>query len=140
MIHCLPVGFCSRNSYVVSESHSALCEVGGVRSGAITSDGVCHAVVYHRILSGRWTLEREGVAIATAQKLGRFTSWFKLWTEQGTLELRPTSWLGGPMVLAGAGFDATIAPVHGYTRSSTIVGATPDFTLAVFAFWLTINK
>jgi len=139
MIRCNPKGLCSWNFDIAGCGHSASTELNWLgEQGNITIDGVYHEVRKHGVFSGHWTLEANLTPVANAQKSSVFTRTFELETSSGAVTLRAQSALGRTMLLEGPGFNGVIAPVHPFTRRTTITGQISDFRTACFAFWLTL--
>ncbi|WP_164104568.1 hypothetical protein [Candidatus Laterigemmans baculatus] len=139
MIRCIPKGLCSWNYRLHAGGHSARIEINWTsEQGALEIDGERYEIQKHGPLSGHWTLTAGSKQLASAKKISAFTRTIELDTESGTVTLSAESAFGRTMLLAGAGFDAVIAPAHPFTRRASITGTIGDFRTVCFAFWLTV--
>jgi hypothetical protein len=142
MIRCKPKGLCSWDFFLDGEGHRASVEFNWVgEQGAIVADSTPFDVLKHGVFSGHWTLEHDGVAVASAQKSSAFTRTFEIQKGDDTLVLCAESALGRSFRVDHAGEAiATITPDHAFTRRATIETLTDkvDFLTLAFAFWLVV--
>ena len=142
MIRCLPTGVCSWNFIVEGAGHQASLEFNWFsESGVITVDGNRFEVIKNGMLSGEWSLARNGVEIARADKISVFKRTFIIQRGLDEHILKPASPLGRRFVIErGYEHVARIAPDHAFTRRATInVEAQQyDHEIVFFAFWLVV--
>jgi hypothetical protein len=142
MIRCVPDGFWSWNFHLTDEYHEAILEFNWFgEAGTITVDGVCFDVCKQGAFSGHWTLERDGLEIASAERANIFTRTFEISDAIGSLLLRAESVFGRSFVLELSNeVIATITPDHAFTRRTTIevLEKSPSFPTLAFAFWLVV--
>lgn len=104
-------------------------------------DGVLHEVRKHGLGSGHWSLEREGVVIASAQKISAVKRSFALQTAIGPLSLMSYGAFTRRFFV-GKGNDvlASISPTSVFSRKAVIEVQDDalDFPLSVFACWLVV--
>jgi len=142
MIRCTPKGICSWNFSLQGEGHRASLEFNWTgEQGVITADGLRLEVCKHGVFSGHWTLDREGEAVASAQKSTPFTRTFEIESPIGSLVLRAESAFGRSFRVERSGdLLATISPAHLFTRRATIETRAEhvDFPTLAFSFWLAV--
>ena len=142
MIRCLPLGICSWNFHLSGNGHDAYLSFHWMsEQGSIRIDRKQYEVYKHGPFSGRWTLEQDGMKVATAQKLNLFTRTFEIQEKADRLTLRAQSPFTRRFLLERSEkVIATIEPDHMFTRRATI--NTPADKSSVetmaFAFWLVV--
>lgn len=140
IIRCIPMGIFSWAFRLEGEGHSASLRLDSfVEQGVIVADDIEFEVKKHGVLSGRWTLERAGQQVASAQKCDPFTRTFDIQTPGGSLVLRAESAFLRDFRLEHSGeLLATISPDHLFTRRATIETLANDLDLPTicFSFWL----
>lgn len=142
MILCKPKGICSWDFFLEGDGHHSSLDFNWVsEQGKITADRTSFEVRKHGAFSGRWTLDRAGEQVATAQKSSAFTRTFEIQEPDGPLVLRAESPFGRSFrVDRSNDLIAAIAPVHACTRRATIETRAKncDFTTISFSFWLVV--
>ena len=107
--------------------------------GSIIVDGARYDVVKHGVMSGHWTLERDEIQNASAQKNDALTRTFEIQSGNSTFQLSARAAFGRTFELHHeAEKILTISPEQIFFRRATIEIHTPDFDLLTigFAFWL----
>ena len=140
MIRCNPKGLCSWDYRLAGDGHRASVEFNWTsEQGLIIADDSEFQVRKHGIMSGHWTLERGHDVIASARKSSAFTRRIEIESPMGALVLCAASAFTRSFRIERSDeLIATIAPVHLFTRRSTIDARTTDydFRTIAFAFWL----
>ena len=142
IISCVPKGIFSWAFSLEGGGHRASVGLDWiVEQGAITADGMEFRVSKHGVLSGHWTLEREGREMASAQKANPFTRTFDMQIPSGSLVLRAASALLRSFRLERSGeLLASISPDHAFTRRAMIKTFAQDLDMPTicFSFWLAV--
>jgi hypothetical protein len=142
MISCIPQGLCSWNYSLDGDGHRARVELNWIgEQGAITADDVRFEVRKRGVLSGHWTLDHDGEALASAEKSSAFTRTLAIRGAGDDLLLRAEYALARSFRIERSGEAiATIRPAHAFTRRATIEPLRQewDFRLVCFAFWLVV--
>lgn len=140
MIQCLPKSICSRDFIAHGlTSGSATVEYNSfTEQGRIFCAGVMYEVRKHGVLSGHWTLERNGTVIADARKDSAMFRRFEISGESSHFTLRAESPMGRAFeISSGNRALGSIRPAHPFTRRANILGAeTVPEHLRLFCFWL----
>ena len=141
MFTCQPSSVFSWNFRVVADER-VIADVTFdflTEQGTILHRGELLAVVKHGPMSGRWTLERDGVVLAEAYKPSMFQRRFDVTASTGPLIVEAKSPFGrGFHVVAGTDqIVGDIHPAHGFSREA-IVDCEPSVAERdqLFAFWL----
>lgn len=144
-IHNHPTILCiskGRGFDINATGHSAKVEFKFWSSqGSITIDGKHHKVQNHGIFNGRWTLEAGSDTLVSARKSSTFFVFnpsYDLTTSLGDVILIREKSCGRAMLLEGSGFIGVIAPADFSIKRASITGQVPDFSIACFAFWLSV--
>ena len=131
MIQCKPTGICIWRYLLEGPNQLAhLDYYWASESGSIHIDSECFEVVGHGMLSGQWTLQRQGKQVAFAQKTA-FVRSFALETAEGSLVLQASSFLGKEFLLeSGRTKIARFFPQHAFTSepTSSCLPTTPIFS------------
>lgn len=142
MIRCLPAGLCSWNYRLSGDGRQAATTINWfTEQGTITIAGVAFDVRKHGPLSGRWTLERQGAVVISAEKPSALTRTYELQNAEARWTASAESALGRGFRLERDGtIIATIRPDHLFTRRATIelLADHGDFPAICFAFWLAV--
>jgi hypothetical protein len=142
MIRCLPAGLCSWNYRLSGDGRQAATTINWfTEQGTITVAGVVFEVRKQGPLSGRWTLERQGAVVISAEKPSALTRTYELQNADAHWTVRAESAMGrGFCVERNGAAIATIRPDHLFTRRATIeiLADNGDFPAICFAFWLVV--
>ena len=141
MIRCTPQSICSWDFQLEGEGHRASTQCNWAsEQGSIVADGVDFDVSKHGLGSGRWTLERAGEVITTAQK-ATLRRTFELESPMGPLLLQAESMFGRAFRLERSGRAvASVRTEHAFTRRATIELHEVDlhWPTVCFSFWLAV--
>ncbi len=142
MLTCIPQSLCSWN-FRVSGAHSgpaALAFNFFTKQGSISLGGIEFPVRKHGLLSGHWTLERDGATCADAKKPNAMFRSFEV--RSGALQLTvkaQSAFTRCYDILADGSVVGTIRPAHPFTRRAFIECSSSVPELAqLFSFWLAV--
>jgi hypothetical protein len=142
MIQCKPKGMFSWNFFLEGEGHQAILDFNWVgEQGHINIDGTVYDISKHGMFSGEWSLNLDGVRVATAQKSNAFTRTFEMISRDEAFLIRAKSAFGRSFVLEYSdAVVAAITPNHPFGRSATINtrDSRMDFPTIAFAFWIVV--
>ncbi len=142
MLTCFPEGICSWDFRVSGAAggpaalqFNFFAEQGGISLGRNR-----YEVRKHGVLSGRWTLEQGGEAVAEARKPDPFLRSFELRMGASRFTARAQSPITRCYdILAGGHPAGFIRTAHPFTRRATIECArTVPELIQLFAFWLAV--
>ena len=140
MIQCLPMSICPRDFIAHGlASGAATVEYNSfTEQGRILCAGVLYEVRKHGLLSGHWTLERNGTVVADARKDSAMFRRFEVSGESLHLTLRAESSMSRAFEIScGKHPLGSIRPAHPFTRRANILCAdTVPEHLRLFCFWL----
>jgi hypothetical protein len=142
MIRCLPAGLCSWNYRLAGDGRQAATTINWFsEQGTIAIAGVAFDVRKQGVMSGRWTLERQGAVVISAEKPSLLTRTYELHNAEAHWTVSAESALGrGFRVQRDGATLGTIRPDHPFTRRATIelFKDRGDFPAICFAFWLVV--
>ncbi len=139
---CLPTSLCSWNYRVLGapEGEALLTFNFLSEQGEIAFGGETYQVRKHGPMSGRWTLDRSGDALAEAHKPSAFSRAFELRSGELLLEVRAESAFSRSCGIYHQGRRlGLIEPIHLFTRRATLAcDPQVPMLLQIFGFWLAV--
>ena len=138
---CLPIGLCSWDFRIMRDQTIVACTRHDwmTEQGSIEIDTKTLAVVKHGVMSGEWSINVGGEAIATAIKPNPFTRRFELTASEKSYELAAVAMSRCFNLKQDGTTVASIAPDHPFTRRSSIqADDSMPIELTAFAFWLAV--
>lgn len=142
MLTCIPQSLFSWDFRVAGASSgpAALTFDFLTEQGSVSLGGVEFSVRKHGLLSGHWTLERDGVPCADAQKPNAIFRSFEVRSGATLLTLNAHSAFTRCYdMIANGSVVGTIRPVHPFTRRASIEcsPSVPEL-VQLFSFWLAV--
>jgi hypothetical protein len=142
MLTCIPQSFCSWDFRIsgAPSGEAALAFNFFTEQGSITLGGIELPVRKHGILSGHWTLERNGATWADAKKPNALFRSFEVRSDAVQLTVKAQSAVTRCYdILADGSVVGTIQPAHAFTRRAFIECSSSVPELAqLFSFWLVV--
>ncbi len=142
MIYCEPKRLFTWDYTIRGEGHDAVLSRNWIgEQGSLVIDGIEFEVEKHGFTSGMWTMYRQSVEYAVAQKTRPATRSFEIQAPSGLISMRPMSPLKRSFILERSDeMVGTVKAVHPFTRRAQIdlSPSEDDFPAVCFAFWLAI--
>jgi hypothetical protein len=143
VLHAVPVSWLSGDFDVIEQgTRVGGIDVAWVREAAeLTAQGVAYRAFRQGWVSGTFVLERDGVAMATADKSSAWRRVFAIRWEGTAYELASASlWRRGYMLRGGGRVVGTIRPASWATRKA--VADLPDdlpLAMRMFIVWIVLT-
>jgi len=140
MLTCVPQSLCSWDFRVsgAASGPAALAFKFFTEQGSISLGGIELPVRKHGLLSGHWTVERDGITCAEAQKPNAMFRSFEVRSGAVQLTVKAHSAVTRCYdILTDGSLVGTIRPAHPFTRRAFIECSSSVPELAqLFSFWL----
>jgi hypothetical protein len=129
--------------FTIFDGHKAIAKIdlSWLReAGELYLDGASYRVSRERLLSGSFTLEKDGDVLARAEKPGALIRSFKLEYNDKRYTLEAESALRRKFVLRiGGQTIGSVCPEHAFTRKAVIdLPADIALPVRIFMVWLTV--
>jgi hypothetical protein len=142
MLTCIPKSLCSWDFRVsgASSGPAALAFNFFTEQGSISLGGIELRVRKHGLLSGHWTLERDGATCADAHKPNAMFRSFEVRSGPVGLTVKAHSAVTRSYdILTDGSVVGTIRPAHPFTRRAFIECSSSVPEVAqLFSFWLAV--